>query len=895
MSRTSRGTLAWMVVGAAMLTHRGLAQTALAPDPMLSARDGYLAELGLTRPLAASIRWQLTRAQGETRRVLAEQLGVLYAAMLKADPQPDERQQLEQYCRELLAAVPEAATPALRLSLVVAQYLPVEDLVERRDLLLALPEEVTEAQRVLAEVTPLLERIARELAGRVSSLEDRVGRGSYSDEEMARLRAELGDARELRSEASFRAGWACLYGSMLSGENQPAARAMEHFGNILNAAPGRPATIDRAPLDLLKFDHIGKAAIGCALASAKLGNHVEALRWLSAIEQAEELSKDVSEQLLRRKLTVLAADDRWADIDLAILRKRRSEQDGKTVPLPLADARTLAVIALTSLKRPDFRDGLRPTAERMIQLAMGDLVARGEVGHVMSLVKSFGTAIIGTEGFINNYVRALRAFDETRELHRQKDSQNANGPTAIPEVVNAYRQAMGLFQGCLGAKDAAEHPTQRTQAQICLGLAQHYSGDLETAATTLETVYASQAPEAERRSALQYAIASLTLAIKGGSKQLEARKDRLEVLFIQTFPNTREANSMVLQRTSGGKTLAASDIESLLRVPAEDPLYHASRSVAADALYKIWKQPAAAAARDFAALRYADVAVELLKKEFAQATASTEPEARRTADVVVNRARRIAEVVLTCTAPDTARATEVLAMIDSVAKFHGVSLAKIEDELCYRRFQIAIATRDASADRELAHLRELGGPFVVAAERFVYRRALDEWTAAPGDMQAAERVVSSGSRVLLQKEMAANAIALVRDNTAAAARALWKAAGDAAMRDLALRLDREQLEKGFKTLAALKRIAEIEESLNHPEAASEAWLEMLGASEEDSDAWYEARYESIRLIGKFDQVRAASILAQFRSLRPQYGPDPWGERFTKLEGLVGLAPAGGGK
>jgi hypothetical protein len=234
-------------------------------------------------------------------------------------------------------------------------------------------------------------------------------------------------------------------------------------------------------------------------------------------------------------------------------------------------------------------------------------------------------------------------------------------------------------------------------------------------------------------------------------------------------------------------------------------------------------------------------------------------------------------------------------MIDSVAKFHGVSLAKIEDELCYRRFQIAIATRDASADRELAHLRELGGPFVVAAERFVYRRALDEWTAAPGDMQAAERVVSSGSRVLLQKEMAANTIALVRDNTAAAARALWKAAGDAAMRDLALRLDREQLEKGFKTLAALKRIAEIEESLNYPEAASEAWLEMLGASEEDSDAWYEARHESIRLIGKFDQVRASSILAQFRSLRPQYGPDPWGERFTKLEGLVGLAPAGGGK
>ena len=171
---------------------------------------------------------------------------------------------------------------------------------------------------------------------------------------------------------------------------------------MLNAVPGRPASIDRAPLDLLKYDHIAKAVLGCSLASSRLGNHVEAIRWMSELEQSAELSPDVLAQLLRRRISVLAADDRWSDIDFAIVKARRGDDAGVRL-LPLADARTLAVICFSSLRRSDFREGLKPTAQKLAQIAMADLVARGEVGHVMSLVRTFGTAIIGSEGFINNY------------------------------------------------------------------------------------------------------------------------------------------------------------------------------------------------------------------------------------------------------------------------------------------------------------------------------------------------------------------------------------------------------------------------------------------------------------------------------------------------------------
>jgi hypothetical protein len=333
--------------------------------------------------------------------------------------------------------------------------------------------------------------------------------------------------------------------------------------------------------------------------------------------------------------------------------------------------------------------------------------------------------------------------------------------------------------------------------------------------------------------------------------------------------------------------LSASDIDALLKVPKEDPLRHASRSVAADGLYRAWKQPTAQTSREFAAVRYTDVAIELLRIEFAEASSSEDPTARRTADVAVNRARRIAEVALSTNAPDAAMASEAIGVIDALAKFHGVNLSKLEDELCYRRFQIAIARRDVTgADRELQRLRELGGPFVNAAERFMYRRALDQWNADHNDGDAASRVIASGSRVLLQSDYGASGLASVRDSVAGAAASLWRTRGDVTMRDLAIRLDREQLEKGFKTLGSLRRLGELLDSTGDPKGAAEAWLSVLVAAEEESDAWYEARHESIRLIAKYDAQAAASAFAQFKALHPTLGPAPWDAKFAILEQVI---------
>ncbi|MEI7656760.1 MAG: hypothetical protein WCK33_01700 [Phycisphaerae bacterium] len=898
------GWMAWVVCcGVAMARQappppapeRPVSERPVSERPVPPA-DAYLLDLGLTKPLAASLRQRLETAQGETRRVVAESLGDLYARMLDGSPTPAERQAIEGRCRELLAKVPEVATPALRLTLATAQYLPMEDLVERHQLLLATPEELAEARRVLTEVTPVFQRLGRELAGRLKTLEERRDRAGIGEDDLAKVRTQIDELREQRSRAEFRAGWASLYLSMLTGEQQHAAKAMEHFGVLLNALPGRPATIDRAPLDLIRYDHIAKAVTGCALASSRLGNHVEAIRWLMELDQASELPKEVGDQLLRRRLVVLAADDRWSEIDIAVTKARRDDS-GKPRPLALADARQLAIVSLGALRTPDFREGLRVKAQETAQVAMADLVARGEVGHVMSLVRQYGTAIIGTEGFINTYVRALRAFDDARDLHKTRRPDAANAPTKDAETVDAYRVATELFRGCLASSDAASFASTRLQATICMGLSQHYAGLLEEAATTLEQAFALPGPEADRRNALQYAIVSLGLAAKQGAKGLEGRRERLETLFIQTFPNTREANAMVLQRSGSGKALTATEIDALLKVPREDPVHRAARSVAADGLYRAWRQSAGGSPRDFAGVKFVDVAMDLLRQEVAEATATEEAGARRMADVAANRARRVAEVALGATVPDVSTAQEALTIIDSLAKFHGVDLSKLADELGYRRFQIAVAKRDGEAEaRELDVLRALGGPFVPAAERFLFRRALDQWNADRNDVDAASRVVAGGTRVLLHADFTPAALANIRDGVADAAAALWRLRGDVAMRDLSMQLDREQVDKGFKTLGSLRRLATLGEEAGRLDQAVQAWLEMLASAEEDSDAWYEARLESIRLIAKQDQAKALAVLQQFKTLRPRYGPAPWDAKFDVLEQRLKLAtprPGGG--
>src|SRR5436309_1067902 len=129
--------------------------------------------------------------------------------------------------------------------------------------------------------------------------------------------------------------------------------------------------------------------------------------------------------------------------------------------------------------------------------------------------------------------------------------------------------------------------------------------------------------------------------------------------------------------------------------------------------------------RDFAALRFAEVSEELIRLDAHKLTQGTETEKLDATTQFLVRVRQVLDAVLGMTAPDLDRAEAAFRQLDSLVSEAGLDLKKVEDELTYRRLQLAIArSRPDEVNRQLDRLHALGGRFADAADRLLYKRAL---------------------------------------------------------------------------------------------------------------------------------------------------------------------------
>jgi hypothetical protein len=893
--------LLWALLNVALGTVVARAQSApdLSGDSVTAARDTFLAEHALLEPLAASLWDRFERAQGTEKVTLAESLGRLYARMLADAKSPHERQRIEHRCRRLLSQAPDSEVSTLRLTIAIAEFLPMEEIVERHALRLASAEDHAEASRVLRSVRPVIEELAGRLNARAAMLKRRKDEGSVKEGELDLFQEMLDEANSMRSRAWYYAGWANYYTAALHNDTRAASSALVYFGGILNAVSGRPASLERLPEGHLRYDHVAKSALGCGLASSILGNHVEAVRWIEVVEHAPDINDQVRAQVFRRKVSVLAAADRWADIEAAVARARiAAAAEGASVgSLNVADARSLAVTALESLKNDAMRPALRASAEKMAQIALGDLVSTGRIGHVLSLVSVYGTQLIGKEGFINLYVRARQLYEQVRAAHAGQGP--ADEPVTDPALVNQYRQAADLFFAAAQSSDAAGFDVEQARAMLCRGLSLYYAGGSVAAADAFEAITGAGAASGDlatiRADALWYAVVSLDSAItQGGPSHIE-RRDRLATLYIKSYPRSERSVKLLMRRIADGREAQAEDIETLLRVPFDSALYSVSRRVAAGLLYNQFRR-ADASSRDFAALRFVTVVEDVLRAEHTAALAGRGDQARAAADLVILHARQLCHAALAMTTPDTARAESAMALVDGVALFHGVDTKEFAAEFLYRRLQIALARRDDSQMRTLLDaLRVHGGPLATGAERLVFQHAWEQWQHSPDDAEGARRVVSLASRLLSEMTERADraSLSMVRDRLASAATKLWKLVGDERMRDLARATDEAQLKAGVRTLASLRRLADVLEATGESESAVACWEEILIATEPSTPVWCEARFNSLRLLASLDSVAAHRSYRQFVTMYPAQCGEVWKDRFIALNIPEPASPDGG--
>jgi len=903
--------VAWIVLASAALVPVALAQDEpdLSDEPNLVAYEEYVEQLGLRDVLAAHLRARVRDATGETRFKVAERLGSLYVTMLSEVKTGSERTAIEEQARELLKLVPESETFELRINLAKVSYLKGEELAEKDRLRLASVEERAEAIRIFRSVSPTFEEIARQVQTRIDSLERQERQAA--DDVLEKLRAELATANRVRSLARYYLGWAWYYQAALGAgarsdadkgkpESLESSKALENFGWILQAAPGKSPSVAQLPKSLLRYEHVARAAIGTALTLALRGNDVEAIRWLDEIESQDDLHQAVRAQAFTRRLIIYASAARWADAEGLLRRTRQPDLTKDAQHMSPPDARLAAVLGLEATRAGGMSLTVRESAERVAQIGMGDLVARGEVSQILDLVSRYGTAPIGDSGFVVRYVQGLQIYEKAREAQRALGG--AEGPTTDTAIINQYRESAELLRLAIASADAGKFAGEMARARLRRGFALYYGGDMEEAAAEFQRSHeAGTTPEA-RRDALWYAIVSLDHAVEGGKPSAAKDRDRLAILYLQQFPETEDAAKLLLRQAQADLLGDEEAIKILMAIAPEQPLYDAARRQATRILYRLYRR-SPGADKGFAAIRFADVAEAVLRQEAQRAGAGTDEASKRAAQNVLLLVRQLSDAMLSGPAPDVKRAEAALQLLDAVAAMHRLDVGSIEAELLYRRLQLAIAKEDsADIERCVLRLRQNKGEFALAGERLMYRRALAKWSASTDDAALAAEVVRHG-RTILDNSPAGNegSVAAIRVSVAAAAAAIWKVSQDEAMRDLAIRFDKQSVEAGGRTEVVLRRLASMSEAVQDFPTALSCWQYLFAALPEGEPDWYEARYESLRLLWRTDQASAAVAMKQFRALYPKMGPEPWRERLADLEQEMrsvfpaAPAPKGGGK
>jgi hypothetical protein len=866
--------------------------------------SAYLDRPGLRGLLAEQLTRRLQAATGEQRAELAERLGRVYIELLNNAESPAERKRWEDRANDLARLAPDAQSLELRIDLARASYSALEEQAERY----AVRGEGVARDELVAALRGLqsrLEGLGSEAQRRVDTLQ-RAEQGGRASE---RLSDQLADGRRLRSTAYYYAGWSAVYAAMIERDAATAEQALRHFGVIVNgpAHVGRAAMLDRLSKGFLRYEHVARAAIGCALATSVKGDDVGALRWLDAVAEQAELPVAVKGQLPVRRLVVLAHAKRWAEVE-RLVRELRTVVPGSpaTKPLEPRIARLLAVV----VGEAGAAGASGALLAKLGQTALQDLIAGGQLDQVAELVTAFPELPLGDSGFVPKYVRGMRAYQAVRRAHAEA-GLTTDQPAKDPALANQWREAAGLLLTAADDPEAANLPRERAAALLAAGRALSWSGEASAAAERFTQGHAIAPDAGQKEELLWMAAVALDGLVRGGDTSAQAGLDRVAALYLRENPQNPRSAELLIRMAMAPGIDEQQALATLMAVPRDSAVYDAARRQVSRLLYRQFRA-AGESDRPFIAGRLIPIAEEVLGLDRRMALASeTGNEAAKAAgERVLLTARQMLDVMLAVPEADTRRAEAVLGVVELVAAHVGLSLDAVRAELLFRRLQIALARDEESAMGGLMEaLRAQGADgqrFIDAGERAAYQLAVRRWEKATragrSDLDAARLVVTRGRAVLTQitrggdpRAIQSAAVVTLHRTMAEAATQIGQS-GDAAMCDVALDLDNAVLEVRAADGETLTRMAVNSECAGQPTRAIEIWTRLMDSTAGGTPLWFRARTESLRLLVTRDGPAAAAAFAQLRVLYPGLGPEPYRSRLLEIERQIPppTAPGVGG-
>ncbi len=859
--------------------------------------EGWLEQRGLYGLVAAQLERRIDGAEGRRKRELAQRLAGVYARLLEETEQGNRRQELISRGQRLLDRVQEADTVELRLSLARAAYGGVESAVERLRLRLDGAEDPAALRAHLVGLEEQFREIGVLADQRVRALEkqEELGSGNADDDLLSRT---LGEARRHRSLSHYYGGWSCVYLAELHLEERSdyGAAALRHFGWLLNAQRGQRADTERVPDGLMGYEHVARSAVGCALASGLMGQGESALRWVGLVEGGEDANTAVREKLGVYRVLAMAYAGAWTQVGTAVQAERG---DGTM------DALVARLVGVLSFEATAGRATERVVIEHLGRVALGDLVAMNETGHVLDLVSKYPGAVDNGAGFMATFMRALREYNAAQQAHLAGGG-DPDEPTTDSGARAGFLRASTGFIDAYKAEDAGEYGAALGSVAVLRGLALYYGSD-NPVGFREGAVWFKRAWTALQESDAARAREALWMAVKcsgmgaglGGTVALARERDDLVREFVRAYPDDPRTALVVYERAAASGREPERAVAELLSIERGSPVYDVARREASGLLYDLYKD-SLPGRRAWAARRYAEIAEPLL---YLDARHASEGDASAVRYAVL-RARRIAEVMLGSPEADSARAADALDVLRGLIARGVVDGGLYDQELLYRRAQIALVEGDhGEAERLVAQLSDEGGGSASSGDRLMYQEAVRRFYDATDDAaveSAADRVVRHGRRViasLLDEGTAPvdGVLMSVQSDVANASAALWRIRKEQEYLELSRRLvsvllNAQPYDAGLLRLAGL-----LAEDAGEDEEALLRWRVLVAGLRRGSDEWFEARVRQLGVLERVDRGKALETIEQHALLYPSYGPDPWGEALRALHIRLSGRGASGGR
>lgn len=934
--------------GAAVALGGGRGALGQSPGPGLASSEGerveqYIERLGLHELLAEHLRQRMadrTSSEARERARVAERLARLYAQMLSETTDPGKRAEIIAHGTELLRAGIGGRGFGLRLTLARERYRPAEELAERWRIGLVGEAERAGAVAELRAVRAQLAALSSEVARREREVSAALDNATAADP--VALDNERRELLGFRVQADYYTAWCAYYAGLLGASPEATVEAVALFCRVLRVPSEKP-TPEGFRTESFADEGLARSAVGLALSLGLAQKTTPASAWLDALEGEAATPPGVREGLLGWRIAVLAGGERWADLDRAIRQSREGKDGG---PLSVVEARQLIELAQRATR--EGKDaGIATLAGGLMRLALEDLVTRRELAHVLELVREIGPDALGeggmTRGFVGVYVMGRQALERAQGAHDAAGAK-ADEPASTPEIVNAFADAARLLNSATEQDDASFFPRDVPQALRFSGRGLFMAGRLREAAEryALAAEAAKKVADGtEAEACLWLAVGALDVASRRESSvtelaAIEERLASLSELYLRDHPAGERAATLALRQLARDDKLDERAVRALQSVTRGSALFEQSRRQLARLLYRQYRQ-AGLSDKAFASSRFLRAADEALGID-QRLGMSPGPEQAAALERAVTVARQMLDALLSGPTPDADRAEAVLAALDrmietaqglSASQRAGLRLdfALVGDERRLRAVQVVLARgrldeavaladawrRDLDSRTAAGAATAAGtapGRVYGAARTAIFREVERRWREQPQGPQrvdAARAVLAQGLALLAHaapadESYADAGTASIAARAASAGAELWLAAQDSAARDAALRLDELILKSRPGVGESLRRVGVLAEAAGDHRRALEAWRQLAaglsgvaladstGGGDADTKAWFEAQFNTIRLLAREDRAGAATLAAQHLVLHPS-GPEPWHGQIAQLARELGPPPA----